>query len=65
MRTIRNRKDEWLTPKEAARVRGTTIGWIYSQLWAARLPGARKVGRGWQIPVAAIHAAAETRKQAE
>jgi hypothetical protein len=25
--------------------------WIYQQLWAGRLPGARKVDGVWRIPV--------------
>jgi excisionase family DNA binding protein len=42
---------EYLTTKEAARQRNVTIKYIYDLLALGRLPGARKVGRVWLIPV--------------
>jgi excisionase family DNA binding protein len=52
---MRKAANETLTPKQVAQQRGVTLSYIYHELWANRLPGARKVGRAWLIPVSAIH----------
>lgn len=43
-----------LSPSAAARFLGTTLNFIYQELWANRFPGALKVGKNWRIPVVAI-----------
>jgi excisionase family DNA binding protein len=43
-----------LTPREAARLLGTSLYFIYHQLWAGRIPGAKKVGKCWQIPMSTL-----------
>jgi hypothetical protein len=45
---------EEMTPVEYARKYGLTLGYIYSQIWAGRLPGAYKKGKQWRIPVSAL-----------
>ncbi|MFB3917080.1 MAG: helix-turn-helix domain-containing protein [Terriglobales bacterium] len=45
-----------LSPRSAAQRLGTTLVWIYHELWAGRLPGARKVGSTWRIPTEVIEA---------
>jgi len=39
--------------RETARIKGVTLKAIYDKLYAGRLPGARKIGRTWRIPVSA------------
>jgi excisionase family DNA binding protein len=38
-------------PKDMARMRGCTLKYVYDLLLAGRIPGARKVGRHWRIPI--------------
>jgi len=42
-----------VSPMEYARSHGVTIGYVYSQIWAGRLP-ARKDGKKWRILVSTI-----------
>jgi excisionase family DNA binding protein len=44
------RRDDLLTPKEAAQRLGITLQFVYMELWANRIPGAHRSGRRWQIP---------------
>lgn len=41
------------TVSEHARLRGVTLTYVYSQLRAGRIPGAKKVGRTWRLPAQA------------
>jgi hypothetical protein len=50
-----------LSPKEVARQKGVTLQFVYCQLWADRIPGARKIGKTWVIPVEAIQKQGERR----
>lgn len=43
-----------VTVRQAACCRGVSLKAIYDLLWADRLPGAKKVGKQWQIPLAAL-----------
>lgn len=43
-----------LTPRQMAQRRGISLSYVYHELWANRIPGARKVGKVWRIPGAAI-----------
>lgn len=45
---------ETMTPKQVAQRLGVTLSYVYHELWADRLPGARKVGKAWLIPATAI-----------
>lgn len=40
--------------KDAARMLGCTIDYIYKLVWGDRLPGAKKGKTGWEIPVEAV-----------
>jgi hypothetical protein len=51
---MRKLTNETMTPKQVAQQRGVTLTCVYHELWANRLPGARKVGRSWMIPVSVI-----------
>lgn len=42
---------ETITVAEHARLRGVTLTHVYNELSAGRIPGARKVGRIWRIPM--------------
>jgi len=45
-----------LSIKDAARMLGCTIDYIYKLVWGDRLPGAKKgKSGGWEIPVEAIN----------
>jgi len=46
-------KDADVSPREAARLLGVSLYYIYQSLWAGKFPG-RKVGDQWRIPMAAI-----------
>ncbi len=48
------RRDE-IAPKEMARRRRCTVKYVYDLLAAARIPGARKIGRRWVIPADAVN----------
>lgn len=43
-----------LSPRDFARERNLTLGYVYSRLWAGRIPGARKKGKRWVIPPQAL-----------
>lgn len=43
-----------LSPREVAQHRGVSLTYVYYQLWTGRIPGARKVGKSWVIPVDAV-----------
>jgi hypothetical protein len=43
-----------LSPKEVAQQRGVSLAYVYCQLWANRIPGARKIGKTWVIPMESI-----------
>ncbi len=45
---------QMLTPRQFAQKRGTSLYFVYHELWANRLPGARKVGKSWRIPLATL-----------
>ena len=49
-----SRQNKELSPREAAQRLGTTLQYLYTELWADRIPGARRSGRVWVIPEAAI-----------
>ena len=40
-----------ISVKEYARQKGVSLKAVYDQLAVGRVPGARKVGREWRIPV--------------
>jgi excisionase family DNA binding protein len=40
--------------REAAKMLGCSRKWLFDLLYEDRLPGARKAGRQWQIPVSVI-----------
>ena len=48
---------------EVARLRGVTLQHIYNMLRAGRIPGARKIGRTWRIPAAAIEVGGRIKAQ--
>ncbi len=48
------RKNRMLSPREAAQRLGTSLYFVYHELWANRLPGARKVGKVWRIPAEGV-----------
>lgn len=52
-----------LSPKELARQRGVSLTYVYCQLWADRIPGARKVGKTWVIPVKVFQKRSTQREQ--
>jgi hypothetical protein len=58
----RNRNQPTLTPRQFAQRRGTSLYFVYHELWANRLPGARKVGKSWRIPLAALEERLNVRK---
>ena len=43
-----------IAPKDMARRRRWTIKYVYDLLAAGRIPGAKKIGSQWAIPVAAV-----------
>jgi excisionase family DNA binding protein len=43
-----------LSPRQVAQMWGTSLTWVYVELWAGRIPGAQKVGRKWRIPRSAM-----------
>jgi excisionase family DNA binding protein len=47
-------KSALVSPREAARRLGITLQFVYMELWANRIPGARRSGQLWQIPEKAI-----------
>lgn len=55
-------KTDWVSVKEAARRRGCTLKYIYDLLAAGRIPGARKIGKLWHLPVGAAAPANEARE---
>lgn len=48
-----------MSPAEAARKLGIDLHYVYSLLWAGKLPG-RKVCKQWRIPVDAVEARLKT-----
>jgi hypothetical protein len=55
-----------LVAKEVARLLGSRLAYIYSEIWANKIPGAQKVGKIWFIPAEAVEQrlrAREDRKQ--
>jgi excisionase family DNA binding protein len=57
------KKGNLLSPREAARRLGITLQFVYMELWANRIPGARRLGRHWQIPERAIEERLNRREQ--
>ncbi len=51
-----------LTVRQAARKLDCTTKYIFDLLYSNRLPGARKVGRKWLIPAAALEAKLRARE---
>ncbi len=54
---------EQLSPRDFARERNLTLGYVYSRLWAGRIPGARKRGKRWVIPRQALKDTGKTLRQ--
>lgn len=44
------KKQELVTPRQAAQMRYVSLSYIYYELWANRIPGAVKTGKKWFIP---------------
>ena len=57
-------KTDWVSVKEAARRRGCTLKYVYDLLAAGRIPGARKIGKVWQIPLGGVAPVKEARESA-
>lgn len=51
---MQNKKQEMVTPRQAAQLRQVSLSYIYYELWANRIPGALKTGKNWLIPRDAI-----------
>lgn len=45
--------DEWITVPEAARRLGVSRQWVLKLCVDGRIPGARQIGRQWEIPAGA------------
>lgn len=58
-------REEMLSPKEVAKLSSITLDLIYRELWAGRIPGARKIGKRWMIPVGTAMARLRGRKNAD
>ncbi len=41
---------ERISPKDYARLRGITLQAVYMALAGNRIPGAKKIGKEWEIP---------------
>ena len=54
---------EQLSPRDFARERKLTLAYVYSCLWAGRIPGARKKGKRWMIPRQALEGKAKSPRQ--
>lgn len=50
----KTQKPSALSPRQAAQSLGTSLYFVYAELWAGRFPGAEKIGRTWRIPPTAI-----------
>lgn len=53
-----------ISPRELARQRQVSLDYIYRELWAGKVPGARKVGKQWLIPDSATQETAQRRTKA-
>lgn len=54
---------ETLSPREAAQRLGTSLYFIYHELWASRIPGAVKVGKAWRIPIESVRSHSKRRER--
>lgn len=54
---------EMLTPKEAARMLGSRLAYVYAEVWADKFPGARKLNGEWLIPAAVLRERILTRNK--
>ena len=54
--------EEMVSPREAARMLGTTLMFIYHELASNHFPGAGKIAGKWAIPVADVEARAAKRR---
>jgi len=48
------RRNETVGTREAAKLLGVTIKYVYDLLWAGKL-SAQKIGKTWQISVRELH----------
>jgi excisionase family DNA binding protein len=55
-------KSDAIAPKDVARLKGWTLKYVYDLLAAGRIRGARKVGKQWCIPAAALTVLDGTRR---
>jgi len=46
--------EQTMTPAEFARASGLTLPYVYSLIWAGRLPAEKSAGGVWQIPASAL-----------
>ena len=46
-------QEQQFTPREVARLKGWTIGYVYTQLWTGRLSGTQ-IGKRWLIDAVAL-----------
>ena len=53
-----------LNTRQTAQALGVGLRHVLTLLYEQKLPGARKVGRVWQIPASAIEARLKVREQA-
>ena len=53
-----------LTTRQAAQVLGIGLRHVLTLLYEGKLPGAKKAGRKWAIPGAAVESRLKTREQA-
>jgi hypothetical protein len=53
--------NEVVSPRQAAQMLGTTLTFIYSELWSGRFPGARMIAKHWEIPAQSVRKRAEGR----